>query len=456
MALHQAAGYISEQRLTFTSYITEYEAEAASLLDWFESHIIPYERPDMLAPRPVLITWKTSFDKLDPDTRRWLIVFAHFAPDPIPEFLLDSAPDANDEVKIRHRAAKRALSQAAKYSLLTRDDDPPRFKLHRLVQQILRLTAPEEERANALTMGIQLFVESKLGDPQDFRSWCKWTPLQQHAIAICSQYENDTSPADFSWLLSELGLLLKSKSLYLEAEHCYRLALEIDEKRCGENHSSVAIRLNNLSMLLNVTNRLEEAESFIRRALQIDESLYGPNHPTVGHRLNNLSQVLVNANKLDEAEAPLRRSLQIHEEALGPVHGDVARVQNNLANLLRLTKRHEEAVSLLQNAIHTAEDYFGENHPKVAMSLNNLAVVFQAIGKPEEAKPLLCRALNIFEVTYGSDHTDTAYALFNLAVLIEATGVLAEAEPLMRRAFGIFACSLELEHPNTRGVGNHY
>jgi hypothetical protein len=107
LALHQAAGYIREQRLTLADYLALYEQEAADLLGWFKKHLIPYAGPEDLGPRPVLITWKTSFDKLDADTRFWLLVFAHFAPDPIPEFLLDSAPDTADEVKTRHRAAKR-------------------------------------------------------------------------------------------------------------------------------------------------------------------------------------------------------------------------------------------------------------------------------------------------------------------------------------------------------------
>ncbi|WP_395743037.1 hypothetical protein [Prosthecobacter sp.] len=80
LALHQAAGYINEQICTLDQYVTTYQKEAANLLNWFSSHTISYERPDKLAPRPVLITWKTSFDQLSADARRWLLVFSHFKP----------------------------------------------------------------------------------------------------------------------------------------------------------------------------------------------------------------------------------------------------------------------------------------------------------------------------------------------------------------------------------------
>jgi|GEM_PF-1527108 len=182
LAIHQAAGYIKEQRLTLADYLSLYEQEAADLLSWFKKHLIPYAGPEDLGPRPVLITWKTSFDKLDADTRFWLLVFAHFAPDPIPEFLLDSAPDAADEVKTRHRTAKRALAQAETYSLLTRDRDQPRFKLHRLVQHILRLTATEAERYAAMEEGHFLIVENEHGEPT--QPWGMWHQLEVHGLEL--------------------------------------------------------------------------------------------------------------------------------------------------------------------------------------------------------------------------------------------------------------------------------
>jgi hypothetical protein len=42
-----------------------------------------------------------------------------------------------------------------------------------------------------------------------------------------------------------------------------RRALNIDEQSYGENHPSVAIRLNDLALLLKDTNRLTDAESLI-------------------------------------------------------------------------------------------------------------------------------------------------------------------------------------------------
>ena len=448
LALHQAAGYISEQRLTFISYIAEYEEEAKRLLEWFESHIITYERPDMLAPRPVFITWKTSFDKLDPDTRFWLLVFAHFAPDPIPEFLLESAPDAADEIKTRHRAAKRALSQAAKYSLLTRDDDPPRFKLHRLVQHILRLTALESDCTTALAMGIQLIDVSRPGDPQDVRTWTRWNLLQMHATALAAHAPDDPALAHLSWLSGELANLLTTKSLYSQAEPHYRRALKLDEASYGPTHPKVAIDLSNLSELFRVTNRLAEAEPLILRALCINENSFGPNHPEVAVCLNNLALLLKARDRLTEAEQLYRRALSIDEASYGLNHANVATDLNNLAQLLNSTKRQSDAEPLMRRALYIDEASYGPNHPRVALHLHNLASLLRDTDRMEEAEPLMRRALSIDETSYGMDHPTVANHLNNLTALLYATNRLTEAELLMRRALGIDEKSFGPHHPD--------
>ncbi|MEQ1747884.1 MAG: tetratricopeptide repeat protein [Prosthecobacter sp.] len=490
LALHQAAGYINEQRLTFRDYIAIYEKEATDPLGWFKSHVIHYERLDKDAPKPVLITWKTSFDKLDEDTRFWLLVFAHFAPDPIPEFLLDSAPCADDEVKTRHSAARKALAQAENYSLLTRYDDPPRFKLHRLVQHIIRLDAQEADRTAALAMGIQLFDQDDLNNPQDVHTWPRWNPLQAHAISLAAHAHDASAPKRLSWLLSCLAVLLHTKSLHAQAAPHYRRALNLDEISYGLDHPEVAtglnnlatllqdtnkmeeaeplmwralgiveaffgpnnprfsIHLNNLAQLLKVTNRLAEAEQMMRRALVIVEANYGPKHPTVATCLNNLSMLFQETNRLDEAETLIRRALGIDEASYGSEHPNVARDLNNFAILLKATNRLEEAEPLMRRALSIDESHYGKRHPIVASHFNNLAQLLQDMKRLEEAEPLMRQALQIDEASYGPVHPAVAIDLNNLARLLHATNRQAEAEPLMRRAMSISETSYGPDHPD--------
>ena len=377
LALHQAAGYINEQRLTFAQYLARYEQEAADLLRWFSTLSIPYagpqQGPDALAPRPVLITWRASFARLDANAKQWLLVFSHFAPDSIPEFLLEDALDATPEVKSLHRSALDALAQAEKISLLTRHDAPPRFKLHRLVQHVTRLTATAAERATALEVGIELIYEARLGDPTDVRTWSKWTPLQPHALALCQHAPDEPAPQRLSWLLGQLDCLFDTKGLHAEAEKHSRRALKIDEATHGPEHPNVALRLNNLATLLQATNRLAEAEPLMRRALQIDEASHGPEHPNVAIRLNNLAQLLQATNRLVEAEPLMRQGLMIEESSKGPDHPHVAIQLNNLAQLLQATNRLAESGQVYPSPFPLDDARYGAERPDVARDLGEVA-----------------------------------------------------------------------------------
>jgi len=498
LALHQAAGYINEQRLSFAQCLAIYKDKAAELLNWSNDLIIPYERPDKSVPRPVLLTWKTSFDQLDDDARFWLLVFSHFAPEPIPEFLLDAKSDAAEEVKTRHRAAQKAIVQADKFNLLTRYDDPPRFKLHRLVQEVTRLSASAKECATALVMGIQLINEGDPGEPTDVRTWVQWIPLQPHGLALCQHAPDEPAPEWLIWLLGELSVLLQTKSLYAQAEPLMRRALQIDEARYGPEHPAVARELNNLAQLLQDTNQLVEAELRMRRALQIDEASYGSEHPAVARDLNNLAQLLQATNRLTEAEPLMHRALQVIEASYGPEHPAVTSYLNNLAQLLQETNQLTEAEPLMRRALQIDEASYGPEHPLVAIRLNNLAQLLQDTNRLEEAEPLMRRALQIDEASYslehprvaidlnnlarllmatnrlveaeplmrrawqideashGRDHPKVAIRLNNLASLLKATNRLTEAEPLMRRALGVFVRSLGLEHPKSQTVRDNY
>ncbi|WP_395753770.1 FxSxx-COOH system tetratricopeptide repeat protein [Prosthecobacter sp.] len=447
LALQQAAGYINEQRLTLAQYHATYQAEAATLLEWFDGLRIPYERSDKLAPKPVLITWKASFERLDEEAKFWLLVFSHFAPESIPEFLLEDGPEADDVEKKIHRNAFKALAEAEKISLLTRYDEPPRFKLHRLVQEVTRLSASEEERGKAIEAGIGLIHACDPGNPLDVRSWNQWTPLQPHALALCQHARDEPPPQRLTWLLGQLDCLFDAKGLHAEAEKHSRRALKIEESSFGKEHPTVAARLNNLAALLQATNRLAEAEPLMRRALQIDEASIGKEHPDVARDLNNLASLLKATNRLAEAEPLMRRALQIDEASFGSEHPNVAIDLNNLAQLLQATNRLVEAEPLMRRGLKIEETSKGLNHPHVAIQLNNLAQLLQATNRLVEAEILLIRVVKILEHKGGEPLANYSAALNNLASLLYATNRLKEAEPLMRRALQIDEASLGPEHP---------
>ncbi len=69
-------------------------------------------------------------------------------------------------------------------------------------------------------------------------------------------------------------------------------ALAIDEKALGENHPTVAIRLNNLGQLLQATGAYEAALAYLQRVLQIKEKSLPPNHPNTIIGQDNLAALI--------------------------------------------------------------------------------------------------------------------------------------------------------------------
>ncbi|MEO5916546.1 MAG: FxSxx-COOH system tetratricopeptide repeat protein [Luteolibacter sp.] len=454
LAIHQAAGYINEGTRSFSDYIASYRQEAADLLGWLDTLAIHYQGPDklpgipdQLAPRPVLITWKKSFEKLSETDRAWLLVFSHFSPEPIPRFLLQPTEEATPEQKSMLRDADAAVIRAGKYSLLTLSTTEPVFQLHRLVQQITRLHAPEDERFGALETAIALIDFARPGDPHDVRSWPKWNPLQPHAVSLCEHSLDTRPPNQLTWLLSNLDCLYSCKGLHREAEGYCRRALAIDCAMYGGDHPNVAIDLSNLAKLLESTNRMAEAEPLLLEALRIDQSNYGDNHPNVARHLNALATLMHSANRLAEAEPLFRTALWINRAVYGDNHPEVARHLNSLAGLLQSANRLAEAEPLFREALSIDRAAYGDAHPAVARHFNNLAGLLHATNRLAEAEPLFRVALQIDRAAYGMDHPDVAIRLHNLARLLLDTCRYVEAEPLMRDALRIDQTIYGSDHP---------
>jgi len=227
-----------------------------------------------------------------------------------------------------------------------------------------------------------------------FRDLAKWSKAETILKAALTDAET-TNNQNLSAVLNLLGLTYFDLGDFAEAEQLLRRALAIDERVFGDDHSEVAVRLNNLASLLIDTNRFDEAEPLMRRALAIDKRVLGGDHPSVAIRLSNLAQLLCDTGRLGEAEPLMRRALAIGEKALGGDHPSVAIRLNNLAQLLCNTGRLGEADPLMRRALAIDEKALGDDHPTVAIQLNNLAQLLSDTNRLGEAEPLMRRAIAI-------------------------------------------------------------
>jgi tetratricopeptide (TPR) repeat protein len=445
LGLEQAGAYIAAERIGFARYLELWREKRALVVNWFDKTLMSYDHDAGLAA-----TWATSVDRLTPDGRRLLERLAFLAPEPVPDSLLDVAAPGDPE-GFDARAARANLfayslvSRAAVEAGKTAQDG---FVAHRLVQDFTRRSMSEERRGEALREALGWVNAAFAGDSWDVRTWSILDPLALHAQAVAERGDAVAIAEPTGRLYRRIGLLLKAKARYAQAEPLMRRALAIFEASNGPDHPYVARALNNLAELLCVTNRLGEAEPLYRRALAIDEASYGPDHPNVAKGLGNLAQLFRATNRVDEAERLMRRALAIDEANYGPDHPDVGLRLYNLAGLLRATNRLGEAEPLYRRSLAISAASFGPDHPDMATRLNGLARLLRATNRLGEAEPLFRRALAIDEASYGPDHPDVARDLNNLAGLLYATNRLSEAEPLFRRALAIDEASFGPDHPN--------
>jgi tetratricopeptide (TPR) repeat protein len=492
LALEQAGAYVAKLGVSFSRYRELWRENWDKVAACSDERITKY-------PRAVAVTWQTSVNQLAPAGRRLLERLAWFAPEPIPNFLLEvPVPDvAGDDLEhgpiglplsvsspglpgrssnhgrgVLDRPVKPgddsiecakligdtladALANLADYSLARRNADKQEFSVHRLVQDVTRRGLVEQERRRSLVEALAWVNAAFVGDPTDVRTWPRLDPIEPHGRTIVQYADGAEINEPTAVLMNQLGMLLQAKARYREAEPLFRRALAIDETSYGPDDPDVAIRLNNLAELLQDTNRLSESEPLYWRALAIDAASYGSDHPIVAIRLNNLGKLLYRTNRLSDAEPLFRRALAIDEASYSPDHPNVARSLNNLALLLGATNRLSDAEPLLRRALAIDEARYGPDHPNVATSLNNLALLLRATNWLSDAEPLLRRALAINEASCGPDHPNVAKSLEHLVSSLGATNRLSDAEPLLRRALAIDEASYGPDHPDVAtGLNN--
>ncbi|HME27801.1 MAG TPA: tetratricopeptide repeat protein [Acetobacteraceae bacterium] len=432
LALEHAAALIEHLGCGFADYRERLRSTPRELLDRQDLQLTHYDRA-------VFRTWLASAALLTPSSRALLERLSFLAPDPLPDFLFDvPLLGANTD------NAREALAGLTAYSLVRRETDPPRLVVHRLVQDVARLSLDATMLRQRLTEVLGWVSEAFAGDPQDVRAWDRLDPLAPHADVVAAHADAAGITDPTGRLMSELGRLFQAKALHARAEPLVRRALAIGEASLGKDHPTVAIYLSNLATLLYATNRLGEAEPLMRRALAIDEASLGKDHPSVAVALSNLAVLLQDTNRLGEAEPLMRRALDIAEASLGKDHPNVAIGLNVLARLLQATNRHGEAEPLLRRAIAIGETSYGEDHPEVAVGYSNLAALLQATNRLGEAEPLMRRHLAIFlafQRDSGHPHPHRDAAIGNYSRLLAAMGrsetEIAAAIAKMKRQAGL-------------------
>ena len=252
---------------------------------------------------------------------------ADLAPDAIPEEVFSEGGNAFSEPLSTLAESKLALSkaigEAGRFSLISRNPQTKTLNIHRLVQEVLR-TAMDDNRQRQWAEQVVEALTTVFPDAE-YENWVQCDRLITQAQAttqLIADYGLVSETA--ASLLSRTGYYYNSQGRYGEAEPLYLEALAMMKQLLGEAHPNVATSLNNLALLYESQGRYGEAEPLYLQALSMRKQLLGEAHPDVASSLNNLALLYKSQGRYREAEPLFIEALAMSKQLLGEAHPEVA------------------------------------------------------------------------------------------------------------------------------------
>lgn len=107
------------------------------------------------------------------------------------------------------------------------------------------------------------------------------------------------------------------------------------EATLGPKHIEVAEILNSIGLVLKKRGDYDEAQTLYERAIKIIRDTFGPNqeHYKLGICYNNLADLDRERSNYDDALRIYRRALTIIEKTLGSEHSEAAEILHNIGQV---------------------------------------------------------------------------------------------------------------------------
>jgi serine/threonine protein kinase/Tfp pilus assembly protein PilF len=436
LALDQAGAYIEETGCSLSEYLKLYAQHRLALLQQQSSMSTDY-------PHTVASTWALSFQQVEqqgPAAADLLRLCAFLHPDAIPEaMVIEGAAELGpvlSPVAADPLLLNAAIQALRRYSLVKRDPEARLLNIHRLVQVVLKESLDQAGQQQWAERSVRA-VNRAFPEVQ-FASWERCELCLPHAL-LCAQWiaQHGFTFPEAARLLHAMGLYLRDRGQYTQAEPFLEQALSLRKQVLGPAHPETASTLNALAWLYVRRGKYQQAQRLVQPALAAFEHVPESEHPAVAEALMMLGLVYLYEGKYEQAEPLLQRALAMREQALGTSHSLVADSLHNLAVLYDDRGQYAKAEPLYQRALALYENAWGYEHPKTLTTLSNLASLYIKQGKYAQAEPLLQQALAIRARVLGPEHPDTAVSLQLLGRLYALQGKYAQAEPFLQRALAI-------------------
>jgi tetratricopeptide (TPR) repeat protein len=480
LALAQAAAYLHESGLDFSSYIRYYNRQWKDLMESQDRSGFPLlDYPE----RSVLTTWTISFNAIKAKNEaatNLLLLWAFLDNKDLWHGLLHAAavsmehwPEWLQLMAANELRFVEAVKLLQSYSMIERLEDLKSYTTHLVVHRWASYMQDDDQRKGFMQLAVMVVGLSVPTDTTN-ENWILQRRLLPHANS-CSH-----------WILTELKLFydrerhfdeesteeVKNMGMVLDATHClgylyadqgklkeaeemYQQALAGNEKALGLDHTSTLVMVNNLGVLYTDQDKLAEAEAMHLRALAVFEKALGPDHTLTLATVGNLGILYKKQDRLVEAEAMYQRALVGNEKALGLDHASTLVMVNNLGVLYTDQDKLAEAEAMHQRALVVNEKTLGPDHTSTLRTISNLGNLYYNQGKLAEAEAMYQRALAGREKALGLDHTSTLETVNSLGALFAGQGKLAEAEAMYQRVLAGREKALGRDHTSTLSTVNN-
>ncbi len=194
----------------------------------------------------------------------------------------------------------------------------------------------------------------------------------------------------------EIGALTQAVVAYshdqiyrAQAETLARRALQLSERRFGQDHAETAYAAMRVAGVLRIKGDIAAALPFAERAASVARRAYPNQHPQLARILEELARIRTRSDPSADATPLWREVLGIREQHYGPQSYAAARSRSFLAMSLNRQQRYEDAATEAQRALADLKREVGQAHPLYLDAVSYAAIALAETGRAARALELL-------------------------------------------------------------------
>jgi cellulose biosynthesis protein BcsQ/tetratricopeptide (TPR) repeat protein len=388
-------------------------------------------------PRSVSAVWRATIDQLrerSPAAARLLEMCAFFGPEPISTSIIYSRPFVSAYQEIdpvvggEQTMIDRLILDLRRFALARHDQADRSVQIHRLLQEHVRHTLPDEEQARLRRTVRHILAAMRPTDlgVDDTGTWPQYLLIWPHLYG-CGCDEAGPDEGDVRQLMVDRIRFLFHRGQVASA---LELAERLWRDWAGSEDDDGPDDIWRLAVGFELATLLRWRGE-VARAVKIDEEVYAKQraHPRIGpdhvHTMRTSFGIGADLRYLGRWREALEHDARTHAAWLrdfGPDYAQTLRAANNLGVSLSVNGQCYEALDLDLGTYQRLAQTLGEEHNLALLSAINLGRDYRDCGRFTEARRWMEATVERCRRVTGETATLTLWAERALAVAERRTG----------------------------------